>query len=262
MVLAQRLEQIGLTDKESKVYSSLLELGQATAQSLATKSGVNRATTYVALESLIRKALVTSIIKQKKTFFIIESPLQLLELLYKEKKLTEEKIIIAKKVMPELEMLERLTGERAKVKFFEGKSGIELIQKSIERSKLKVIDTIFHVNEALTYFPISPADHRQVIKRKIKDARAIFIYDPKVPIPKYPVFKGEERRYLPANKFPFHADFTFWVDRVALISFDNLVGIVIENKTIVEAMRTMFNLAWEGAQKYKSIKGLEDKKKS
>ncbi|MFC1598523.1 TrmB family transcriptional regulator [Patescibacteria group bacterium] len=262
MVLAQKLQQIGLTDKEAKVYQSLLELGQATAQSVASKSGVNRATTYVALESLIDKGLVSSILKQKKTFFIIESPLQLLELLYKEQKSTDEKIVVAKKLMPELEMLERLTGERAKVKLFEGKSGIELIQKSIERSKLKVFDTIFHVNEALNYFPISPDDHRQVIERKIKDVRAIFIYDPKLPIPKYPVFKGEERRYLPANKFPFHADFTFWVDRVALISFDNLVGIVIENKTIVEALRTMFNLAWDGAQEYKSIKGLQDKKKS
>ena len=66
---------------------------------------------------------------------------------------------------------------------------------------------------------------------------------------------------MPVTKFPFHADFTFWVDRVALISFDNLVGIIIENKTIVEAMKTMFNLAWDGADKYKSIKGLEDKKK-
>jgi len=260
MVLAKKLEQIGLPDKEAKVYQSLLELGQATAQNIASKSGVNRATTYVALESLIDKGLVSSIVKQKKTYFIIESPLQLLELLYKEKKTTEEKISIAKKLMPELEMLERLTGERAKVKFFEGRAGIELIQKNIERSKPKIINSIFHVNEALNYFPISPADHRKVLRSTAKKGRNIFIYDPKLPIPKYPVFKIEERRYLPATKFPFYADFTFWMDKVALVSFDNLVGIVIENKTLVEAMGTLFELAWEGAEKYKSIKGLKQKK--
>jgi len=262
MVLEKKLEQLGLTEKEAKVYMALLELGQAVAQDISSKAGINRATTYVILESLIKNGLASSITQNKKTFFIINNPLQILDLLYKEKKDVEEKIGVAKTIMPELEILERLTSERAKVKFFEGVEGIKLIQKDISRSKAKHFDNITNINLALKYFPYVPeVDHRHKVERSTKMIRTIFIYDPKLAIPKLPVFGKEERRYIPGVKFPFNSDFVFYKDKAALVSLkDNIIGVVIENKAIVEGLKTLFELAWNGADDYKSIKGKNKKK--
>ena len=59
----QDLQQIGLTEKEAKVYLAALELGEKAVQVIAQKAGVNRATTYFILESLIEKGLQRAINK-------------------------------------------------------------------------------------------------------------------------------------------------------------------------------------------------------
>jgi DNA-binding MarR family transcriptional regulator len=252
MLLAKTLLDLGLTDKEARVYASLSEMGQASPQQLAIKSGVNRATTYVILESLLERGLVSSLIKQKKTHYAIESPEQIINLLERQKKEIEDRISHAKIIMPELTLLEKLTTERTKIKFFEGKEGLQLIRKDIAISKASHIDEIFNLNISLDFFPPNASDHRHnFYKRKIK-TRSIIIYDSKEPIPKLPLLWQEERRYLPGDKFPFESDIVFYKDRAALISLkDNLIGVIVGNKAIVNGLKILFDLAWQGAEPYK-----------
>lgn len=68
-MLEQQLKQLGFADKEAKVYLASLKLGSNTIQEIARSAGVNRATTYVIIEKLIKKGLMSSIKKGKKTFF-------------------------------------------------------------------------------------------------------------------------------------------------------------------------------------------------
>lgn len=42
--LENKLKELGLADKEARVYLASLELGSDTVQNIAKKSGVNRAT--------------------------------------------------------------------------------------------------------------------------------------------------------------------------------------------------------------------------
>ena len=254
MDLFQQLEKLGLAEKEAKVYIALLELGQSTAQDTATKSGLNRATTYVILETLIKKELVKALSRNHKSYFEVANPLQIIDLLYQEQKDVGEKIEVAKTIMPELEMLNRMTTAKAKVKFFEGVDGVAMIQKDIVKSKPKQIDGIFNINIALKNFPSSPSDHRKkLINNKIK-ARTLVIYNPKEPIPKLPLKINEERKYLPDNKFPFSADFSFYRNKTVLLSVKKeIMGVLIENNDITEAMRSLFNLAWAGAEKYANL---------
>ncbi len=258
MGLAKQLEEIGLTEKEARVYVALLETGEATAQQLALKSELNRATTYVILESLLKRSFIRSSNKSKKTYFLIESPQQILNFLENEKQKIDNKIDLAKNLMSELENLEKLTRERTKIKFFKGKQEVALIQKDVIRSNPKVIDNIFNINLTLENFPLRPEDHRQkIIKKKIK-IRSIVIYNAKETIPQYPVFYEEERKYLPADKFPFFADMAFYKNKAAIISFkDDLAGIIIENKAIVDGLKFLFELAWQGAEKYQSLKKIK-----
>jgi len=54
-MLIQELQKLGLSDKESKVYLASLELGPAPIAAIAKQASVNRPTTYVIIESLIKK---------------------------------------------------------------------------------------------------------------------------------------------------------------------------------------------------------------
>ncbi len=80
-MLDQQLRKIGLSDKEAKVYLAALELGKATVQEIAVKANVNRTTTYVAIEGLTEKELMSEYLENHKRFFIAEDPSKLDDIL-------------------------------------------------------------------------------------------------------------------------------------------------------------------------------------
>ena len=262
MSLAKKLQQICLTEKEARIYESLLEAGEAPAQELAIRSGINRATTYIALDNLVSLGLVRRLNEKNKTTFRLESPQQIIDLLERKKEDVEVKIKLAKEMLPELEMLEKVTGEKAVVRFFEGREGIKMIQQDIVHSKPKNVEEIYNINVALKNFPVSPNDHRQNLKKRKMFDRAIAIYDPKEPIPHLPLFPHEERRYLPHNKIRFNAEFFLYNNKAAILSVKGkYMGVIIENKPIVEGFKFLFELAWLGADKYQALKNEKKIKK-
>ena len=62
----QFLEEIGLSEKEAKIYLALLQVDRDTIQDLATKTGINRTTVYPVLETLQKKGLVSESTGRKK----------------------------------------------------------------------------------------------------------------------------------------------------------------------------------------------------
>ncbi|MFA5188275.1 MAG: helix-turn-helix domain-containing protein [Patescibacteria group bacterium] len=255
MEVIKKLQQIGLSEKEARVYASLLECGEATAQELTIRSGLNRATTYIILDNLLKQGLLSRFSKKKKMLFSLESPKQILDLLEKRKEDVEFKIKLVKEMLPELEMFQKVTGEKAKVRFFEGKEGVKMIQQDILNSKPKSTEEMYNINVALKNFPVSPKDHRQIYKKiQIRD-RSIAVYDPKESIPHLPLSPKEERRYLPQNKNRFNAEFVLYNNKAAILSVKGeWMGVIIENQAIADGLRFLFDLAWLGAEKYKVLK--------
>src|SRR4051812_25054594 len=79
--LIASIEDLGLSQKEARVYLANLMLGPATVQKIADQSGIKRVTTYVILESLNNLGLVSQSTKGKKTYFVAEEPSHLRRLL-------------------------------------------------------------------------------------------------------------------------------------------------------------------------------------
>lgn len=252
MPLVNNLQDLGLTEKEAKVYASLSEIKEATPQQLAVRAGINRATSYVILESLLKRGLVKSALKQKKLHYIIESPSQIINLLEKQKREIEERISQAKIILPELDMLDELTSKRMNVKFFEGKEGVRLIQKEIANSQSRKIDEVYNLNIALDFFPAAQNDHRKILYRKKIKTRSLIVFDSKESLPRAPQLWQEEKRYLPSDRFPLQADIVFFDDKVSILSLkDNLIGLIIGNPAIVGGLKLLFELAWQRAEPYK-----------
>src|SRR3989344_3494554 len=147
------LKKIGLSENEAKVYLALLELGSSTAQQVAQKAELKRPTTYVQLESLMKRGLATSFEKNTKTMFRAEDPEHLRQVLDKEKEEQKEKAGTLEKILPGLGNLYISAGERPRVRFFEGLSGLKTIQDEFLKTKEKLVRSIANADDVLETFP-------------------------------------------------------------------------------------------------------------
>ena len=82
------LKEIGLTDAEIKVFIELSKVDSAMASEIAEKVGIYRTNIYDIFEALIKKGLVSYIIKANRKHFMASKPQKLLDYL----KEREEKI--------------------------------------------------------------------------------------------------------------------------------------------------------------------------
>ncbi len=250
-ILESKLESIGLGEKEAKVYLAAMDLGPATAKQIAQKANVNRATTYVQIESLMEKGLMSSFDKGKKTFFNAESPEHLFRFIEKQKNETLQKENILKEAFVELKGVFEYSGERPKVRFFEGKEGIEAIQEEFLKNKPKSAFTFAPLDEAYKVFPPEPTDYRNKFSKKLPDILMKIIYTTKEKNEPAQSFKNMEKRFIPPDKFPFTTEITIYNDKIILISWAaKLIGIIVENKDMANSLRSIFNLTWEAAEKY------------
>ena len=81
----KELEHLGLTEKESRVYLAALEMGPSPVQDISHKAHVNRATTYVMIESLSARGLMSTFQRQE-AFLCRQSPERLMTIVEREQR--------------------------------------------------------------------------------------------------------------------------------------------------------------------------------
>ena len=251
--LARDMQKLGFSEKESLVYLSSLELGPSPVQIISRKAEVNRATTYVMIESLIQHGLMSSFKKGKKTLYTAEKPDRLHRIVHKERELVSEKEATIKKILPDLNAISSYAGERPKVSFYEGEAGLEAMRETIFSSKVKDMEDFISFDDLRH---LLPKDHwkkhtKRLLEKKIK-GRAIFSTDSETEHEPPDDSKGLwEYKRIPKKEFPMHGELTVYGDKVAMIALrGKLVGVIIESKEMAIMVRTMFDLAWLQADKY------------
>jgi len=242
----QELQNLGLGEKEAAVYLAALELGPETAQNLAKKALVNRATAYVQIESLKDKGLMSEFEKGKKTYYAAESPERLSAMLRK-----LEASLVAKKsslnnVLPLLLSSFAGMGERPKVRFFEGMEGASAMRQEFLGVKNKNIEGITNMDKLLGMFPGHESDYStQRIKKKIKSR---IIYTRKQGHLKNfnDNSKLRQAKFIQYDKVPLSADITIFDNKISFVTYESKpVGVVVENKEIADSLRALFNFLWE-----------------
>ncbi len=250
MNLLQELQNIGLSDKEAKVYLANLELGQSSVQNIAKKAGVNRATTYVILNSLIKKGLCSTFEQDKKTLYVASDP-NLLEGVFEvQKKELEEKQRYFQTIVPQLNLINNRQTDKPKVKFFEGKQG--LINCFIEFTgynggKDDYFRLAFHRDRLEKIFtPEENARFREMRKKNQGSSKSKVLYNSKVPISDT---TDALRIRLDEDKFPLPCDIGVFGDNIRILSESKeLSGILIVDHDIATTLRSLFELAWEAAE--------------
>ncbi|RJQ30486.1 hypothetical protein C4572_04225, partial [Candidatus Parcubacteria bacterium] len=215
--LENKLRELGLADKEARVYLASLELGSDTVQNIAKKAKVNRATTHVIImEKLIKKGLMSSFKKDKKTFYQVESPEQLMRLLRDQEEDIKRKEEEFKKYLPELETLYSIAEEKPKVRFFEGKEGLISIREDYFKAKDKEVLGFFAIDEEKNIFS-EEERQRAAAERKNKNIQIKLIYTDEEPS-----LRQESglslRRFVPREKFPLSSTFIIYDNKVGVVS--------------------------------------------
>ena len=241
--LAKKLETVGLTEKQAKVYVASLFLGPAAVQRIGEQAEVNRATTYVILGELADMGLVSESTEGKKTVFVAEPPEAIDRYLS-----SIEKEVIARKtelksVLTELKEVNRTeAGDAPVVRFFKGPEAAKAVSSYLRRKSKRSSEvySMTNVDEVLKLFPdileSNPTD------RKKKSISSKVIYSGAIELKNDAVSQRKVRR----SATPILGDINIYEDRMSILSYrgKDSVGVIIEGKEIVAVLRQLFELAW------------------
>ncbi len=250
-MIARELEKLGLSDKEALVYLASLELGPSPVQAIARKAEVNRATTYVMIEDLVQKGLMSTFDKGKKTMYTAEKPERLHRIVHSERAVVDEKESVIKRLLPDLEAISNAAGERPKVSFYEGDEGLEAMRETIFESGAQNMEDVISYDDLRHLLPEEhwKKHNKKLDSKKIK-GRALFTSESGKEDPKDPTGLWTYKK-LPHKLFPMHGELTVYGEKVAMIALrGKLVGVIIESKEMATMVRTLFDLAWKQADEY------------
>ncbi len=247
--LIQELQGIGLSEKEARVYLAVLELGQDTVQHISEKAEVNRATTYVILESLATKGLVTTIGDEKKTVYVAEGPHSLNNIIHEQEEELQKKNDELDHILPELNTLYNLHPEKPVVRFYEGKEGIEeVIQIFLESDAEEGVEFFSATDVQRIFGDEKRRERREHRKIKKKKVRSIYTVDNEEP---QQIERDEFTNaiQISSKKFSLSSDIVIFQDKVIIAALrGHLSGVLIENKEIAETLKNLFDIAFEGAK--------------
>ena len=124
----EKLKQIGLNEKESKVYIELLQAGDSLVSKIAERTKINRSLLYTVLLNLANKGIVTYIIKNNVRYYRAAEPNKILSMLKEKEKIFES-------ILPDLTELHKPRTKKPIIEILEGKEGIKTILNDVLRIK-------------------------------------------------------------------------------------------------------------------------------
>ena len=244
-ILIESISVLGLNEKESKIYLSLLRSGNSPASLVAKNAGINRVTAYGILEVLEKKGLVQSAHRQGMQHFTALHPDLLVE---NAKQRTE----MLEKVLPDLKSLMQHHDFRPSMRFFEGISGIKKAYQETLKSKTDILNYANSKN-IRDHWP--EYDQEYVEKRKRKKiflkglAPADDFGDRVLSEDKN---SHRETRLIPHKFFEVENEIKIYDNSMMIASFmPHPFAIIIESKPVADTQRQIFDIVWNAARHLK-----------
>jgi sugar-specific transcriptional regulator TrmB len=244
MEITEALQIIGLSEKESAVYTALLQLGRASAYSIAIKSGLKKPTTYVVLDELIKKGLATRVPREKKQQYMARPPEEAFAV-------AQEKLDLAKRKLPELLAITKGQDTKVNTIYFEGANGIkQLMEYRLKEMKGKEMVGFWATDknvdpELREYFK---NDWGPMVSKLGITMRGIVPNDPK--LAEYrdaDATYGRTMKVVPFDSYSSEVAIDTLGDLVRIQDYKNLQGIAIENADVAKTVREIFEMVWSKA---------------
>ena len=270
MSLISDLKKIGLSEKSAKVYLSVLELGQASVQDIAVRADLKRSTVYVILDELIKAGLCGTVNENNKTFFTASDPEAIQSMIEIQKKELEEKLDYFARIKESLVLLKNKTVKNQPVvSFYEGRDGLLNSALEINREAIKSAEagnketfSIYPLDRLFDYLSdpkVASSRDRNRARRRQNGISAKVICNSQ----KLKEYRDDLDKYsvLDAKKNPIEADINIAGDIVRITTWNQEnSAIIIRKKEVAETLRTLFRLAWLGAEAERRTGRIKNKK--
>lgn len=235
---ADKLQRLGLSRNEAKIYLALLELGEAQAGLLSKKTQINRTTTYDALERLLEKGLISYAIQAGRKGFKAAPPEKLIENLQEQQRAGEE-------IIPELQKICGSSKEQEGSAIYEGRKGIKSILQDILKCKEYIA-----FGSSGKFLEIMKHDFIAFQRRKKeRSIRARVILNESARKSETVSFAYTQFRYIPDLYATPTSTFVYGDHSAIIIWGENPVAIVINSKAVAKSHRSYFELLWKQAKK-------------
>jgi len=240
-------EQFGLSNIETKLYITLLGRGPSTVLELAKQTKINRTTTHINIEGLIKKGLVTYIKKGARRSIIAEPPERFSNIL------ENDKLKIKSKENSLNEMIQNIydtvshvkENTQSEVKYYEGKVAVGRIYDEILKSE--EVRTYGSYTKITETFPENIEKFVQAFKRGVK-IWDLFEYsglNKNVFIELSKQFKNYKLKIFPKDIILHSMDYLIYSNSIAIIqSQDEPSAIVINNKFLSNNSKIIYDLLW------------------
>lgn len=238
----EALKEIGLTDTEIKVYVTLLQEGQSLASAISEKSKVERAVTYHILEKLMRKGLVSYVIRENRKYFNAAEPEKLKDLL-------KEQEAALNDIIPELTKLKKQDNQQISIEVFRGKEGFKTVLDDLIRDK----KPYYIIGYTGAGSEIAEFWYKHWNKRRIKNKVHRYLLlnkgNEELKALEYPLTSIKILPYSAIHESK-SSIIIYGDDKVLLfLPIEEFAGIRIKNKEIHNSYKEYFSLLWKLAKK-------------
>ncbi|MBI3632065.1 MAG: hypothetical protein HY225_01295 [Candidatus Vogelbacteria bacterium] len=239
--LIELVKNLGLSDKAAKIYVAGLELGEASVQQLAQKSGLKRTSLYYILDELIDSGILIAAKTGKKIRYIPEQPETLL-------KIIKERVSNFEGSVKILEQTTRHTNRKPRVYFLFGPAGFKQVWDMILKANDKEFRIITEGENFLDYAKEKYILNEIIAKKKklgVRSRQLIIDSHYARTIVAKDIQENRVSKFLPSShKLPFTEIITESI--VAFISprFNNMIFIV-ENDAFSKTRKSIFETLWQ-----------------
>ena len=243
MGVSDDLISTGLTSGEARVFLTLLKLGSAKVGQIVKGSNVSYSKVYNVLDRLSAKGLVSHIILGNVRYYNAVEPYRLEEYIKSKEQEVRKQLETANKVIPELAKIANRNRQNDMAEIFIGDKGIRTAYEILLRDATSK-DVLYYFYPFEGYHPIaSPFYSRLYLFQKHKrvQQRGIATLDFKQSKHYAEISKGVKMKFV---DFPLPATMDIFKDRLLIISWENVTGILISSKEIAGHFHKYFDSIW------------------
>lgn len=245
----QLLEQLGLNDKEIKIYEALLFNGLSSASAIGKQTGIKRPSVYFTLEKLIEKGLISRTTLNKKEVFQTEDPNVLKRIVKEQSEKTRDLESAIKRLVPHLKKTRQKKLTTSNIKILEEKESLWNVGEDTlkEGKDIYVFGSFQKLYEVYSAKRLDEyGKHR--IMRRIKAHILTDIHPESIKGYRNQEFLLSEYRFLPPST-SIDTYFIIYGDKTFLAGANKpLTGVIIEDKAITSAIKIMFDALWKGME--------------
>lgn len=246
-MLKNLLTDVGFAPKEAEIYLALLHAGPQPASVIARKICYNRITTYQILMELVRKGLVSVVLRANVKYFSAERPERILSFLENQRVKHEDSCQAFKSRIHMFHQLVNPENVAPIVRSFNGINGIYSIYEDTLESdcSLCLIHDFGSAENELRDYLLN-----NYIPRRVKKGISCRVILPKNK--KNKIFAEMDKkdlrhiRYISPKELSFDTAILLYSGKTAIVSYkqNEQFGTIIESSSFHATMTEMFEVLW------------------